>query len=188
MGWLGWLRWLLGWLSWWVCGSVELKGMDLRSCVGLSKLKGMDLNGCLWLGSGFGYESQWFGYGGLVVTMVCIFMVVCGLVGTEILLKFLGLCCVNDVVVVTVDLWVVVVRYWWWLVLWGVFFFCFLSSNSIVFQWWWWWRWLAFGGWAEFQWEVVAGYGFDGEREKSELLSILYYYLRVVYIILKMCM
>ena len=106
MGWLGWLWWLLGWFSWWVCGSVELKGMDLRSCVGLSKLKGMDLNGCLWLGSGFGYESQWFGYGGLVVTMVCIFMVVCGLVGTEILLKFLGLCCVNDVVVVTVDLWV----------------------------------------------------------------------------------
>ncbi|KAL4637760.1 hypothetical protein ACB092_03G099600 [Castanea dentata] len=55
--WLGWLRWLLGWFSWWVCGSAELKGMDLGSCVGLSKLKGMDLCGCLWLGSGFGYES-----------------------------------------------------------------------------------------------------------------------------------
>ena len=60
----------------------------------------MDLSGCLWLDSEFGYESQWFGYGGLVVTMVCIFMVVCGLVGTEILLKFLGLCCVNALVMV----------------------------------------------------------------------------------------
>ena len=54
--WLGWLRWLLGWFSWWVCGLVELKDMDL--------------SGCLWLDSGFGYESQWFGYGGLVVTVV----------------------------------------------------------------------------------------------------------------------
>ena len=68
--WLGWLRWLLGWFSWWVCGSAELKGMDLGSCVSLSKLKVMDLSGCLWLGSGFGYESQWFGYVGLVVTVV----------------------------------------------------------------------------------------------------------------------
>ena len=63
-------------------------------------------------------------------------MVVCGSVGMEILLKFLGLWCVNDVVVVAVDLWVVVVR-WWWLVLCVcvcvcVFFFFF---NSIVFQW-----------------------------------------------------
>ena len=33
--WLGWLWWLLGWFSWWVCGLVELKGMDLGSCVGL---------------------------------------------------------------------------------------------------------------------------------------------------------
>ena len=49
--------------------------MDLGSCMGLWKLKGMDLNGCLWLGSGFGYESQWFGYGGLVVTVVWIFWV-----------------------------------------------------------------------------------------------------------------
>ena len=37
-------------------------------------------------------------------------MVVCGSVGMEILLKCLGLWCVNDVVVVAVDLWVVVVR------------------------------------------------------------------------------
>ena len=29
--WLGWLWWLLGWFSWWVCGLVELKGMDLGS-------------------------------------------------------------------------------------------------------------------------------------------------------------
>ena len=152
MGWLGWLRWLLGWFSWWVCGSVELKGMDLRSCVGLSKLKGMDLNGCLWLGSGFGYESQWFGYGGLVVTMVCIFMVVCGLVGTEILLKFLGLCCVNDVVVVTVDLWVVVVRYWWWLVLWGVFFFVFYPPILLCFS----------GGGGDDGWLLVVGLSFSG--------------------------
>ena len=35
----------------------------------------MNLSGCLWLGSGFGYESQWFGYGGLVVTVVWIFWV-----------------------------------------------------------------------------------------------------------------
>ena len=35
----------------------------------------MDLSGCLWLGSGFGYESQWFGYGGLVVIVVWIFWV-----------------------------------------------------------------------------------------------------------------
>ena len=49
--------------------------MDLGSCVGLWKLKGMDLSGCLWLDSGFGYESQWFGYGGLVVTVVWIFWV-----------------------------------------------------------------------------------------------------------------
>ena len=35
----------------------------------------MDLSGCLWLGSGFGYESQWFGYEGLVVTVVWIFWV-----------------------------------------------------------------------------------------------------------------
>ena len=123
IGWLGWLRWLLSWFSWWVCGSAELKGMDLGSCVGFSKLKGMSLIGCLWLGSGFGYESQWFGYGGLVVTVyvsqwfgyeglvvtvVCISVVVYGLVGMEILLKFLGLWYVN-VVVVIVDLWVVVV-------------------------------------------------------------------------------
>ena len=38
-------------------------------------------------------------------------MVVCGSVGMEILLKCLGLWCVNDVVVVAVDLWVVV---GWW--------------------------------------------------------------------------
>ena len=25
----------LGWFSWWVCGLVELKGMDLGSCVDL---------------------------------------------------------------------------------------------------------------------------------------------------------
>ena len=25
----------LDWFSWWVCGLVELKGMDLGSCVGL---------------------------------------------------------------------------------------------------------------------------------------------------------
>ena len=25
----------LGWFSWWVCGLVELKGMDLATCVGL---------------------------------------------------------------------------------------------------------------------------------------------------------
>ena len=32
----------------------------------------------------------------------------------EILLKFLDLWCVNDVVVVAINLWVVVVRWWWW--------------------------------------------------------------------------
>ena len=47
-------------------------------------------------------------------------MVVCGSVGMEILLKFLGLWCVNDVVVAAVDLWVVVV--WWvWVHLLAIF-------------------------------------------------------------------
>ena len=61
-------------------------------------------------------------------------MIVCGSVCMEILLKFLGLWCVNVVVVVVSDLWVVVVqRWWWWLVL---FFFppillCFSGGGSL---------------------------------------------------------
>ena len=64
-------------------------------------------------------------------------MVVCGSVGMEILLKCLGLWCVNDVVVVAVDLWVVVVR-WWWLVRCVCVCVCvcfFFFLNYIVFKW-----------------------------------------------------
>ena len=64
------VRWLLGWFSWWVCGLVELKGYGSWVLRGSLKLKGMDLSGYLWLDSGFRYESQWFGYGGLVVIVV----------------------------------------------------------------------------------------------------------------------
>ena len=66
------------------------------SAVRLAVAIGVDLGGCVWF---------------------------CEL---EILLEFLGLCCVNAVVVVAGDLWVVVVR-WWWPVLW-----CF---DFVVFQW-----------------------------------------------------
>ena len=40
--------------------------------------------------------------------------VVCGSVCMEILLKFFGLWCVNVVMVVVGDLWVIVVHQWWW--------------------------------------------------------------------------
>ena len=33
----------------------------------------------------------------------------------------------------------------------GAFFFFFFSFDSIMFQWRWWFRWMAFGGWVEFQ-------------------------------------
>ena len=77
------------------------------------------------------FDWQWW----LVIWQwVWILVIVCGSVCMEILLKFLGLWCVNVVVVVVSDLWVVVVqRWWWWLVL---FFFppillCFSGGGSL---------------------------------------------------------
>ena len=62
-------------------------------------------------------------------------MIVYGSVCMEILLKFLGLWCVNVVVVLVGDLWVVMVWQWWWLVLCFFFFFlillCFSGGGSL---------------------------------------------------------
>ena len=89
----------------------------------ISKLKGRNPNGCLWLGNGFGYGSllvirQWVWQW----QWVYISVVVCGSVGMEILLKFLGLwwwLLILWVVVVVVV--VVMVGFWWlgWVLVWG---------------------------------------------------------------------